>query len=298
MKQITCILDACTIINLIHIDRDEELCKNLNNINYYLCEKVFDEVRLNVFKSIERKKKKNELKENFEEIKSEIEQKLNYFRNNLYYNSRIESEYSKTFFNDVATWSNYTKKNGEFYSSALALFLSRLIDQDSFEGIKLSFHTDDFPAKKEFEDFFQYHQIGHIEDTVDLLILLYRLNEKITKNKLEHLLSELFAQYATDVSEMKNLLNKEISNIPKALIRDKEYKIKLSSLIFKLNNLKFEGCRELRDWFYNKRKKYPKINIITTEYNSVFDLETDSTNLLEKIKLTKAKINVVPIFKI
>ena len=43
------ILDACTIINFLHIDEDEFLIKQLKAKKFNLCRKVFEETNKNVF---------------------------------------------------------------------------------------------------------------------------------------------------------------------------------------------------------------------------------------------------------
>ena len=65
------ILDACTIINLLHIDEDDFLLKKLKESKFNVCRKVFEETNKNVF---------NKFKGSFyyqsSEVKSKIKKEL------------------------------------------------------------------------------------------------------------------------------------------------------------------------------------------------------------------------------
>ena len=178
---ITCILDACTAINLIHIDQDEYLIKKLKEIDIYISEKVFEEIRKNAYVKFERfRKEPSSRKEDIKSMKEEIDAKVSIFRAYQFYNHIIEKDYDDELIKHVQNATNYSLDNGEFRSTVLALYISRFkpssIKPEDFYPVKLFFHTDDSPAKAEFEDYFKHQQIGYIEDTVDLLILLYRID--------------------------------------------------------------------------------------------------------------------------
>ena len=81
---------------------------------------------------------------------------------------RLENKDVEDLVELVREISNYSKRaNGELYSSALSLYLSRM------EMEKVLFYTDDFPAKSDFRSCFECQQMGFIGDTVDLLVFLH-----------------------------------------------------------------------------------------------------------------------------
>lgn len=296
MNHIVCILDACSIINLIHIDEDDYLIKRLNNnIEYYLCQKVFREVNKNVYNRInnlskERRIKKNELNNK----RDEINKILNVFRRNQKHDSEMKHELGDGFFDEVQELTNYSKKNGEFYSTALALYLSRfkLIknSQSDFVSTKVFFHTDDYPAKNDFKSFFLYQQIGYIEDTADLLLLLFRLDDSFNKTQLDRFLSNLFSEYAPEVSSLEKRLRELKAELSISLRKDRNFTYNLNQLIDKLSLFDFKGINENADFFFNQRKKYSSVCKLISKHESVFELDTDSMSLLKKIQLYRNKI--------
>jgi len=230
MKKIACILDACTVINLIHIDDESGYLINLlSQMDIYLREKVFEEVKDNVYDKID-KLRKNEKPEAhiIKSIKKDIDQKLTIFRGKQILNEEITKDFGLDYFSRIKTLTSYEKSNGEFYSTALAVYLSRERD------IKLFFHTDDSPAKDEFQLFFKFQQIGYIEDTADLLVLLYRINENLSLIALDKALSDLASEYAIEVSILEKKLR--LYQIPaKDIKRMKQIKMNLDLLINKLS---------------------------------------------------------------
>lgn len=297
MNHIVCILDACSIINLIHIDEEDYLVKRLiNNVEFYLCQEVFKEVNKNVYDKInnlpkERRVKINELNNKREEI-SKV---LNVFRRNQKHDDQIRHELGNGFFDEVQDLTNYPKNNGEFYSTALALYLSRfkLIknSQSDFVNTKVFFHTDDYPAKNDFSSFYLHQQIGYIEDTADLLLLLYRLDDSFNKIQLDRFLSNLFSEYAPEVSSLEKRLRELKTELSINLRKDRNFVYNLSQLINKLDEHNFNGINENADFFFSQRRKYSKVCQLIDEYESVFELATDSMNLLKKIQFYRRKID-------
>lgn len=297
MKQIICILDACSIINLIHIDEDDFLLKKLDEyIEYYLCETVFSEVCANVYTKIDKLRNEKKIKpEEAKERKKEIDITLSNFRQKQEKNSKIKTEFGADFFKTVKSLTNYPKNNGEFYSTALALYISRFkeINKKKFIGTKVFFHTDDYPAKEFFSSFFFEQQIGYIEDTADLLVLLYRLDETFTINQLDRYLSNLFSEYAPEVSGLHKRLQKIKSSLNLKLRRDKAFIKNLDKLIYKLSEFEFFEINEPIKFFSRNSKKYPNVYDAINHYSLVLDLQSNSTGLLEKIrKVRKEKDNV------
>ncbi|AZJ35804.1 hypothetical protein [Tenacibaculum singaporense] len=262
----TAVLDACTVINLIHIDNSEEfLIKKLNKyLKIFISDKVFTEIKTNIFKNdIERDR---------------IENAVSCFINYKVSDSLFE-EFGKDFLKKVRSISNYKKDNGEFFSTALSLYYSQVMPS------KLFFYTDDFTAKEDFSSFFDLHQIGGIKDTADLLLLLYRLDEQFSKRELIRLLSSLHSEYAVGLSNLISKLRDYINTLSPKLRKDKEFNEKLRKLIDKLHKHSLEDLGDFKSFFERKRGNHHKqISCILNEYRIVFDLQTRNNNYLDKIQ--------------
>ena len=177
MTLINCILDACTFINILNIDDNQFLLKKLDKININICETVFKEVQINGKIKIE----KTEFKDKLSKLTAlrERDENISSLRKYIITNRKIETDIDDIdFFKKIKLLVNYSKDNGEFFSTALGFYLSRYCE------MKIFFHTDDVPAREKFQEYFLYHQIGIIEDSIDLLILLYRLSDEDFKYKM------------------------------------------------------------------------------------------------------------------
>jgi len=205
MNNIT-ILDACTIINILHIDdEDDFLFKQMKQLDIFLPPVILEEVDKNRRKKQVDESKEHQIDRNFPQLYA--------------YNENIDDYEKDGTLELIKEFTEHTKKeNGELLATALALKLSREWNT------KVFFYTDDFPAHKEFADYFGFQQIGQIQDSVDLLIFLYRLNkaEVFPKQKLQQYLSMLSAEY--------NLLSKKIVDAAE------EYKLNHVSLQNKKQN--------------------------------------------------------------
>ena len=298
MNQITCVLDACSIINLIHIDEDDFLLKKLKNVDYYLCQKVFKEVNSNVFNKLNKIRKGRELKgQEVKARKEEIDKTLSLFRRNQMLDNEIKHELGDDIFDQVKKLTGYYKENGEFSSAVLALFLSRCKplkhNSNDFVPTKLYFYTDDYPAKNEFDSFYRYQQIGYIEDSADLLVLLYRLDYDFTLKQLDKVLSSLFAEYAREVTLLEKKLRDIKNNLPVNLSRDKFCVKNLDLLIDRLHKFDFIGINEIKESFFRNKTKYTVICNLLKTYKLVFELDYTSYNLLYKIKSVRKKVNTI-----
>lgn len=192
------ILDACTLINLLRIDDedDEFLYKHITALNLHIAEKVHTEVK--------NKYKLNHLTEN--QVKY-IDRCLVKLYNDLLSQKRIHknediiNRLTKPFFDNITEYcgKQYSKDNGELYSTALGLVISRT------EGDKICFYTDDQRATKQFMPYFYYQQIGTIMDTADLLLYLYWKNSDFGKKRLQKYLSDIFS----DINQpLKKIIDK------------------------------------------------------------------------------------------
>ncbi|MEQ8470611.1 MAG: hypothetical protein RIC35_05475 [Marinoscillum sp.] len=291
MAEITCVLDACSIINLIHIDEDDFLLKKLKGIDFYLCEEVFKEVEGNVFSKLG---KASDDGFSIKKRKYEIDETLKFYRRCQVSNDRITHEFKNDFFDHVNRISGYKKKNGEFYSACLALFVSRFkpVQSGSIITTKVFFHTDDAPARDAFRNFFINQQIGHIEDTADLLVLLYRLEDSDTFNEkdLERYLSSLFQEYALEVTLLKRKLKAIREGFSLAQRKKEDLVRNIQDLIYKLDNLDFKSISIHYEYFKRNKKHHSNLWDVVNSYRSVFDLESNTSDLLAKVKMLTKEI--------
>jgi hypothetical protein len=271
------ILDACTIINLLHIDEDEFLLKKLSSLGFKICKKVYDETRKNAFKKFERIRpypsEKNKL----------IERKLNYFR------ERIHNDESYTELSDSVMESlNYHKRNGEYFSILLSYYLN------TFEKCHILFFTDDSPAKQYFSPHLGHNKIGYIEDSVDLLILLYRQTQEITTNDLKKFLSSLYSEYAVEIKELEKEINE--LDIPSHQIRNKDASLKLNQMRHSIKNLNFDEASKIYIDVCDDSKKYSFLYDVLSRYSSFFEKKL-SSDFLEKIKDNISYVDSKPFYK-
>lgn len=176
------VIDACTLINLLRIDEDDNfLYKHLKSLDVHISETVYNETKTNIFK--------NAISEaDAKRIKTILPFFPIVFK--LHQDEEIKKDIGIEFYEQILSYSGHTKKfNGELISSVLALVLSRREDS------KVSFITDDFPAKKEFCQFFAIQQIGLIEDSIDLLLMLHWSKSDFSSKKLENALIDISAEY-------------------------------------------------------------------------------------------------------
>ncbi len=264
MSDILTVFDACTVVNLIHIDSDDEfLIKKLVHLKICISECVYKEVQANAFTAPKERDR--------------ISLAISKFLNFRISDNKVEDDMGDEFYSEVKSLSGYKKENGEFYSTALSLYLTQSIPT------KLFFFTDDYVAKKDFSLFYDLHQIGGIKDTADLLLLLYRLDENFSKKELIRLLSLLFSKYATDVTILLSKLRGY--KIPIILLKDKRFNENLRTLISSLDNYSFNDINLIRSFFIkNRNGRYQGIVNIINQHKEVFDLESNSSTYLNKIR--------------
>lgn len=176
------VIDACTLINLLRIDEDDNfLYKHLLSLDMHISETVYNEIKKNIFKNAISEADAKRISIIIPSIPIEFK---------LHQDEEIKNDVGLQYFEQILTYVGHVKKNnGEFISSVLALELSRCNES------KVCFLTDDYPAKKEFTQFFEIQQIGLIEDSIDLLLMLYWLKSDFSKNKLETILFDLRSEY-------------------------------------------------------------------------------------------------------
>ena len=131
------VLDACTIVNLARIDEEEFLEDKIKGLKAFAVEKAIDEVKKRYVPS--------------DENSTRLLHQAPYWGGIMRFeNKEVENTVSL-----VKAFLDYRKKpNGELYSAALSLNLSRM------ENEKVLFYTDDNPAKSTFGPFFEFQQMG------------------------------------------------------------------------------------------------------------------------------------------
>src|ERR1700750_1855133 len=106
------LFDACTVINMIHIDEDEFLLKQLQGLDFQVCKTVFDEIAVNVYNKFKH------IRPYPEKEKKEIDIKLNNIRPRIYNGTQFLE-----LCQDVRDATGYGKTNGEFHSTVLATYM-------------------------------------------------------------------------------------------------------------------------------------------------------------------------------
>ena len=194
------VLDACTIINLLRIDdeEDEFLYKHIIAQNLHIAEKVHVEVRNNYSKNQLSQKQNNYISRCVVDLLNHLCQTGGYHRDD-----DIIKDLSKQLFVEISNYTGHIKENGELYSTALSLIVSR------YETEKVLFCTDDVPATNILSRYFQFQQIGSIMDTVDLLVYLYWSSSDFDRKLFDRYLSKLWA----DVNQPLKLFVDEIQKL-------------------------------------------------------------------------------------
>lgn len=270
------VIDACTLINLLRIDEDDNfLYKHLKSLEVHVAETVYNEIKKNIFKNAISETDEKRIDILLPLLPSEFE---------FHLDEVVKKDVGNEFFEQICSFSGHTKKfNGELISSVLALVLSRC------EESKVCFVTDDFPAKEEFIPFFTIQQIGLIEDSIDLLLMLHWSKSDFTKIKLENALSDLKAEY-------NRTQNAFVGKI-----------VKLKPKFQKGNEIR-KIIENIEDSFYNKRnideyKKFLKdIERVNDkrikECLSAFPNLSKQPEIVEKIDFTLNKLKELEIYKI
>lgn len=296
IMNVCCLLDACTVINLIHIDEDDFLIKKMKSLDIHINDTVFDEIKLNVYDRLSNNISKYSDSEKKNLIRKEINQKISFFRGKKNDNNELFKDLGDSYFDKIREITGYTKKpNGELCSTAYALYLSRLNEK------KVFFYTDDFPAKEFFSNFFEFQQIGQIKDTVDFLILMYWLDDEFNQTQLDRVLSELYSQYAIEVTILKERLetfyNEKVDGL---FVKSKKVTANnIRNLIYNLQNQDFNKINFYWDYFESNKIKCKEVYNIIKEFSAVFEIEsnTNSETLLEKINRTRKLIKGQKIYK-
>ncbi len=272
------ILDACTIINLLRIDEEDEfLFKSLMSLDLNIASIVYEEVNDNI--------KKNSLSD---EQKKYIEQVIPLFLPFSRQNNDIIKDISQEFFDKLCGFSNHNKRhNGELLSSALSLCISR--EKNS----KVYFYTDDFPAKKQFAPYFLYQQIGAIGDSVDLLLFLYWAKSDFNEKHLKKCLQDLKSEYNIPLKQLVSKIQIKKDSFSKKDKTDKKLIENMDKILHGYlqsnSQLMIEGVS-----FFNESSKYPEIKRIIKQFP---DMDKECL-LSNKVQYVINSLSSYNIFKI
>ncbi len=265
------VLDACTIVNLARIDEEEFLEDKIKGLKAFAVEKAIDEVKKRYVPS--------------DENSTRLLHQAPYWGGIMRFeNKEVENTVSL-----VKAFLDYRKKpNGELYSAALSLNLSRM------ENEKVLFYTDDNPAKSTFGPFFEFQQMGYIGDSVDLLVFLYWLSPagQFSKEELEKYLSSLRAEYILKLKDLQKTMNSYASTLISSK-KELKKKFEIEGLSNELNSahpLK-ETIKKCNGYFEGDNSSFgKKIKTILKDFK-------DCPEIVEKVGKTLQNIDKYGIFR-
>lgn len=260
----TLVFDAYSIINIMRIDSDNEFLEDwIRNKSPKIAETVIREVMDNYNKN---------------PLDNDVRERINKNAPMLYCyqttNEEISSFDQNIMMNELVKFSNHQKKpNGELFSAGLCL------KEHKESGKMTLFITDDYPAHKEFSEYFSLHQIGYIIDTVDLLLIIYHRSKdaSFSKYQLIEYITRMKRRYGSEYIE----IIENVKAIADKLVNRKKAKDK--KLGYKLYNIT-EGL-----------VKNPELGI--TELKKVIVDLNDYDSKLLKYKLESLKADPPAIFK-
>ncbi|MGI9650195.1 hypothetical protein [Chryseobacterium sp. RLHN22] len=226
-------LDTCAILNLLQINYDDEYIK-------YLI-KSFEEIKLTpiVFEELGTNKFVNVIDDSHKTT-----------LNNIIYD-QILRHVDNSDYSDILAFTQrhnhqFFKNNGESHSVSYSVKNSRFGKNDFGENLlKTHFISDDAPARRDFEHFYQINVVGQILNSIDLMTIFW-LKQYITKNDL--------LKYC---HALKQLYNKDVGLL---LIKLKDY------------------SRDFADAIKNKQK-----NLLTQLIDVLSDLKDNTNDKISEI---------------
>jgi hypothetical protein len=258
------VLDACTAINIVHIDADEFIQKKIERLGYYICKLVSTEIQKHAFDKFRLLSKPPE-----DEVKR-INIALTYYRNRIYY-----PEDYLNLAEEIVEMTGYTKVNGEFHSVLLSFFLYRLNTEQT------TLVTDDSPANEFFTPYFLEQGIGKIEDLVDLLNFLQTRDDDFTVADLKKYLSNLFYEVGSLLKGIENDINK--FQIPKNQIKNRAFRQMLENIRKAVHDLDLKKLHYLYHQVLDHKHEYLQLHELLIKYSDFFN-QNISTAYFEKIR--------------
>lgn len=283
------IFDACSIINLLHIDEDDMLFKEIKKHKIFIAEEVMHEVKRNANNKF---RLLDTYDVSYEKDKvDEIEEKINFLIRYKITNAQIKKDCG-SLLEEIKKFTKYYKYNGEFLSSCLSLIKSRE------ENHLVNFYTDDYPATKAFQTYFGFQKIGVIQDSVDLLMYLYWTSENITLKNLKNYLSLLLYEYSIELTLLLDQIRKRKTTIQR-LTKDKKIMSLLNELENALANLRFFKINKLKNEIMSFKRQIPDLCDMLNSFSKIFEVDNQGEdNLFMKIRNTSDWVNKYKIFKI
>ena len=275
------VLDACSIINILRIDSDNYLSDLLFRIwTINIAQKVYDEATTNI--------KRNQLDE---ESGSRIDKVLPTFLPTVKKDDEIKRDLGHLY-DELIDFSKHTKKeNGELLSTALTCSLSRNYNE------KITFYTDDFPAKEEFRHYFENQQIGYIEDSVDLLMSLYVSAHDFTLPLLKDYLSKLKCEYSTTLTNLVKDVEKLYNSLTSKDKKDRNLSLNAENILYGYYHNHSDMFKGI-SYFYNN-KKYKNFYETIRKYYDLLPFNiSDKPNIITKIDNLTSYLNKYTVFKI
>ena len=273
------VLDACTILNLLRIDDETDfLLKQLKSWTLCLPQTVYNETKLHVRSDFYPTEKNDHI---LVVINTEFDQ-----RKTL--DADIKNDLDEEFERIVKLSDHNKRENGELYCVALALVKSRL------ENDAVTIYTDDYKATEEFRDFYRYHRVGDIGDTLDLLTLLYWTTPESTFQQTVYrdFLVNLRVEYSHQLHTIANLADNYLRLQKQSKSKDKELLAYLSMIV--------EGYRkpdlsqmERGIHFFQDGKKYKEVKKMIGDVD-VRNVNKQMSRITEHLR----RLKDYPIFKI
>lgn len=229
------VVDACTVLNLLQTVLEEKYILHLQGLFEELVvhPTVFGEIQKNKHKNLGNDEDRSIIDDL---IKAHIVKYVN-----------REVPYSEDFKICCDILKKATKhldtEEGEYLSTALALYLRGRIENDAFNTnvLQVYFISDDIRAKDEFNYFFRINQIGQIIDSIDILTICY-LKNYIPKKELSDFCLSLKAIYNRETEPLINKI-KQIQEIEREDVQIQQILSKMIELIYKSEISKLDQLR-------------------------------------------------------
>lgn len=195
------VLDACSISNLINVFQDNSLLIEIRKCfkEIYITPEVIKEVNDN------KKDYVDFFKDRWDEME-ELYSKLSL--KDYIHKEDKEKKDCISFLTKFSTAKKvaFNNSDGEYHSSLLSLYVSRLGNVDFAENTnKILFVTDDARAEDAYYALFTTNQVGSIIDSIDIVLILY-LKGKILKSRLIQYIEGLFTLYNKELNNLKFIL--------------------------------------------------------------------------------------------
>ena len=232
--------------------------RKIKSMNIKITSKVLFEIKSNLQKVVDG---------SFEEFDKKIAELIPY--TNIYQGCIFEDENEviELYEDELKKYTSYSKMNGEFCSVICSSVLNRT------QKNKAIFFTDDYKAKEDFAQYFAFHQIGYIEDSIDLIVFLFSSDKLFKVTTLLRILSNLRSRYLSDHASVLKQLRKRYNDLS---FKDKEEKLNINNLIKSLSNMDIKNARKVFENLNHKKNK--DLFKLINQYNSLFEIENDYVN--------------------